>query len=73
MTKQNQTVTGTVSQVTEWKSKKGSWINLEGNPNDFFAYKGKVPTSGVTGTWEVKEGKGFRSLFSGLYYNLPRG
>ncbi|KKL50421.1 hypothetical protein LCGC14_2305660 [marine sediment metagenome] len=53
------TVSGTVVEITEWKSKKGSWINLEGNPNDFFAYAKRVPAKGTEGTWDVQEGKGF--------------
>ncbi len=53
------TVSGTVVEVTAWKSGKGSWINLEGNPNDFFAYAKRVPAKGTEGTWDVQEGKGF--------------
>lgn len=56
-----QTVTGEVISVTEWKSQKGSWVNLKDNPNDFFAYSGKVPAFGSTGTWTVKEGTGHMS------------
>lgn len=59
MTEDKDTVSGKVASITPWKSGKGSWINLEGDSNDFFAYTGKVPKMGTEGTWEVKEGKGF--------------
>ena len=53
-----ETVTGTVASTRDWKSGKGSWVNLDNNSNDFFAYKAKVPKVGETGTWKVKEGTG---------------
>ena len=59
MTDKGMTVSGTVVEITAWKSGKGSWINLEGNPNDFFAYAKRVPAKGTEGTWDVQEGKGF--------------
>ncbi|KKL09577.1 hypothetical protein LCGC14_2564490 [marine sediment metagenome] len=56
MTDKGMTVSGEVVSVTDWKSGKGAWVNLKDNSNDFFAFKGKVPVVGLTGTWTVKEG-----------------
>ena len=56
---EEKTVSGTVAGTTEWKSGKGSWINLQNDGNDYFAYSGKVPEEGETGTWVVAEGSGF--------------
>ena len=58
MTDEQQTVTGEVASTVDWKSGKGSWVNLKDNSNDFFAFKGGVPKVGESGTWTVKEGTG---------------
>lgn len=61
MTEEKQYVTGKVASINDWKSGKGVWVNLEGDPNDYFAYKNKAPKLGEEGTWQVKEGTGIFS------------
>jgi len=61
MPAKTETVTGKVASLNDWKSGKGVWVNLEDNPNDFFAYKNKAPKLGEEGTWQVKEGTGIFS------------
>jgi len=61
MAEETQTVSGEVVSVTPWKSGKGSWVNLQDNSTDFFAFKAKVPKVKETGTWVVKEGTGVMS------------
>ena len=57
MTEKDKT-TGKVSRITEWGSKKGYFLNLDGNSNDFYGFgscKGKL---GETVDLEVSEGTG---------------
>lgn len=58
MPEEKQTVSGEVGKVVVWNSKKGYFLNLKGQEQDFYAFGAPKAKEGQQATFEVSPGTG---------------
>ena len=58
---EQETVSGTIAAIKQWKKGSGFFLSLEGNSQDFYKFGKNPPEVGAAVEMEVKEGTGIFS------------